>query len=60
MTRSPLFLFVILSASAVTALVLPATLSAQGTIRGNVTATDGRPAAGAAVHIIGTTLGASV
>lgn len=60
MTRSTLFLFVVLSVSAVTALVLPATLSAQGSIRGNVTATDGRPAAGASVHITGTALGASV
>src|SRR6185312_1183956 len=37
-----------------------ATASAQGTIRGSVTAVDGRPAPGATVHVVGTQLGAIV
>jgi len=45
----------------VTAVVVAcATASAQGTIRGSVTAVDGRPAPGATVHVVGTQLGAIV
>lgn len=54
------FVFVASLATAATGLTLPATVAAQGSIRGSVTATDGRPAPGASVHITGTTLGAVV
>ncbi len=58
--RLPSFVRAILSVSAAAAVVLPITLAAQGSIRGTVTTTDGRPAPGASVHIAGTSLGAIV
>ena len=41
------------------ALAMSAPAAAQGTIRGTVTAVDGRPAPGTTVHVVGTQLGAT-
>lgn len=58
--RIPSLRRIALYASAGVILAIPSLLAGQGSIRGTVTTSDGRPEPGASVHVTGTALGAIV